>query len=90
MTNKYIVKWTKKFKKAYKRCEKRGYNMKLIDEIITDLANGVHITGAHPLKGDYTGLYDVHIEPDWILIYGYDNNDLILYLMETGTHSDLF
>ncbi len=87
---KYIVKKTKSYKKSHKRCQNRGYNMTLLDNIVNDLANGIHILGAHPLKGDYNGFYDVHIEPDWVLIYGYDDNSLILYLMDTGTHSDLY
>ena len=30
------------------------------------------------------------LEPDWLLIYEYDGDELILYLCRTGTHSDLF
>ena len=33
---------------------------------------------------------EYHIEPDWLLVYKKDNNKLILFLIETGTHSDLF
>jgi mRNA interferase YafQ len=42
----------------------------------------------HPLAGEWKHYRDCHIEPDWILIYKIDGDDL--YLVRTGTHSDLF
>jgi len=42
----------------------------------------------HPLKGKYKGYRDLHIEPDWLLIYKTDEKDL--WLTRTGTHADLF
>jgi len=42
----------------------------------------------HPLRGNWKHHRDSHIEPDWLLIYKIDENDL--YLVRTGTHSDLF
>ena len=42
----------------------------------------------HPLGGEWTTFRDCHIEPDWLLIYKVDGSDL--YLVRTGTHSDLF
>jgi mRNA interferase YafQ len=42
----------------------------------------------HPLSGDWRGWRDLHIEPDWLLLYKIEGNDLILG--PTGSHSDLF
>ena len=42
----------------------------------------------HPLRGNYAGSRDCHIEPDWVLIYKIDGDDV--YLVRTGTHADLF
>ena len=42
----------------------------------------------HNLSGNYIGYRECHIEPDWLLIYCYENNELLLH--RTGTHSDLF
>lgn len=42
----------------------------------------------HQLKGCYEGSRELHIEPDWLLIYRIERNALILE--RTGTHSDLF
>ena len=49
-------------------------------------------THNHLLINDryYKDCYECHIEPDWLLIYKYDNNKLILILVETGSHSNLF
>ena len=41
------------------------------------------------LAGDYKGCRECHIEPDWLLVYQYINNDLVLLLVNTGSHSDI-
>ncbi len=42
----------------------------------------------HPLKGDWAGYRDLHVEPDWLLLYKLTEAEL--RLARTGTHSDLF
>ena len=42
----------------------------------------------HPLKGDWKGYRDAHIEPDWLLIYRVAGDEL--HLARTGSHADLF
>ena len=42
----------------------------------------------HSLKGDYKGYRDLHIEPDWLLIYKRDEKNL--WLVRTGSHADIF
>ena len=44
----------------------------------------------HELIGDFKGCRECHITPDWLLIYEIYEDELILYLTRTGTHSDLF
>ena len=81
------------FKKDYKRVIKRGYNAKLMEEIIQKLAKGEQLPEKnkdHPLSGNYSGCRECHITPDWLLIYEIDNGELILYLTRTGMHSDCF
>ncbi len=90
---KYITKPSNKFKKDLKKAEKRGYNISLITIVIKKLANGEILEPKykdHALAGDYKGCRECHITPDWLLIYKYHDNDLVLYLTRTGTHSDLF
>ena len=67
--------------------------MKLLDEVVTMLANGEQLPPKnkdHNLSGNYVGKRECHITPDWLLIYEIDQEILYLYLTRTGTHSDLF
>ena len=76
-----------------KRIKKRGYNLALLDPVIRLLADGERLPYRyqdHALDGKYTGYRECHITPDWLLIYQIDDDVLILFLSETGTHSDLF
>lgn len=87
------IKFHSSFKKDYKRVIKRGYNVKLMEDVINKLAKLEQLPEKnrdHALSGDYIGLRECHITPDWLLIYEINNDDLILYLTRTGTHSDLF
>jgi len=90
--SKYIPERTNKFKKDYRRLMRRGLDMSKLDAVITKLANGETLEPKyrdHALTGNYKGYRDCHIEPDWVLIYKIDNNQLILVLSETGSHADL-
>lgn len=87
------IRYHASFKKDYKKVVKRGYNTKLIEDIIQKLAKGEQLPERnkdHSLDGDYAGCRECHITPDWLLIYEIDSGELILYLTRTGTHSDLF
>ena len=89
----YRIKPTSLFKKDLKKAQKRGYNMELLAEVIRILANGENLPEKnkdHALSGEYSGCRECHILPDWLLIYEIANEELILYLTRTGTHSDLF
>ena len=93
---KYQVKWTSRFKKEYRRAEKRGYDMELIDEVINLLAKGdeqerlVRDYGDHALEGNWEGHRELHVLFNWILVYYIDEDVLVLSLVRTGTHSDVF
>lgn len=89
----YTVRPTARFQKDLKRAHKRGYDISLITDIIKKLANGEPLPPKnkdHALIGNFAGCRECHITPDWLLIYEIDNEELILYLTRTGTHSDLF
>lgn len=89
----YSIRPTTRFQKDLKRIEKRGYNISYLTEIIKKLANGETLPEKnkdHSLLGEYSGCRECHITPDWLLIYEITEDELILYLTRTGTHSDLF
>ncbi len=82
-----------RFKKDLKQAAKRGYNLALLDEVVSKLAQKEPLPEKnkdHVLSGDYAGYRECHIAPDWLLIYSVEDDALALYLMRTGTHSDLF
>ncbi len=85
------VRYSSQFKKDYKTCIKRKYEMNLLQTVIDTL----RIPEALPLKnrdhnltGNYSGYRECHIAPDWLLVYCVIGNELLLY--RTGSHSDLF
>ena len=90
---KYAIRPTTKFQKDLKRAQKRGYDIGLLTEVIRKLAAGEPLPAKnndHPLSGDYAGCRECHITPDWLLIYETTDKELVLYLLRTGTHNDLF
>jgi mRNA interferase YafQ len=89
----YKVVFDNSFKKDLRLMIKRGYNTTLLDEVILRLSNGEELPKKykdHALTGNYEGYRECHIRPDWLLIYQYINDELILHCVRTGSHSDLF
>ena len=81
------------FKKDYKRCQKRGYTMQKLIDVMADLENEVPLAPQlreHPLQGEYAGSLECHLESDWLFIYVIDDEAKEVYFARTGTHSDLF
>lgn len=87
------IKYHTMFKKDFKRIKKRGYDISRLEKIVELLANEVPLPEQfkdHNLSGNYYGFRECHIAPDWLLIYQVNNNELVLVLSRTGSHSDLF
>jgi mRNA interferase YafQ len=82
---------TSQFKKDIKKQLRKGKNQQKLVKVIKRLLSGKPLPEKnkdHPLKGNWKGRRDCHIEPDWILIYRITKDELLLE--RTGTHSDLF
>lgn len=80
------------YKKDLKLLAKRGYDLNLLANVVSDLRIPKQLpphNHPHPLTGNYSGFEECHIRGDWLLIYRYHEND-VLELTRTGTHSDLF
>ena len=89
------LRYDARFKKDYKKAVKRHYDIKLLEETISLLRTQRPLPKKykdHQLTNsrNYKNARECHIQPDWLLIYRIHNNTLILELMRTGTHSDLF
>jgi mRNA interferase YafQ len=89
----YEPKPTSQFRKDVKLLKKRGYDLRLLEEVVDKLSYGIPLEVKHcdhSLKGKLAGNRGCHIAPDWVLVYKISDNKLYLYLMTTGTHSDVY
>lgn len=89
------IEYHSKFRRDYRRLKKRGYDLSLLDHTIALLAREQPLPPQyvdHPLEnsGRYKGVRECHIRPDWLLVCQIDGDRLLLELIRTGTHSDLF
>ena len=90
---KYRIEATNRFRKDYKLAMKRGFKIELLDDVIRKLAAGIPLPEKnkdHALTGNFIGFRECHIAPDWLLVYSIEEQELMLYLLRPGTHSDLF
>jgi len=84
---------TNRFKQDLRLAAKRGQDLSALEAVLSLLAEQKPLPEKnrdHALAGDYDGCRECHIAPDWLLIYKTSQTELILYLMRTGSHSDLF
>lgn len=89
------IEYQGQFKKDYKLAVKRGCNITELQKVITLLVNEQPLPEKyrdHSLTNskEYKDVRECHIQPDWLLIYKVYNDRLILKLIRTGSHSDLF
>ena len=87
------IRYSSRFKKDYKIIVKRGYDVRLLEEVLNILVQEEPLPQKyldHSLTGDYSGHRECHITSDWLLIYKIEKDILTLSLTRTGTHSDLF
>jgi mRNA interferase YafQ len=84
-------RFTGQFRKDVRRVERRGKDMGKLRTVLRLLCEAGPLPERlrdHPLKGEWNGCRDLHIEPDWLLIYEADEATVLLH--RTGTHADLF
>ncbi len=89
------IEYQGQFKKDYKQAIKRGCDPKLLEEVLNYLVNEQPLPAKyrdHKLTNSrqYKDVRECHIQPDWLLVYQIVEDMLILRLIRTGTHSDLF
>lgn len=92
--NKYEILYSNKFKKSLKKIKKQGKDLKKLAQVINKLASKEPLEPKHKdhwLYNDknYSECRDCHIEPDWILVYKYLENEIILLLVNTGSHAEI-
>ena len=90
----YKITTTNKYKKDLKRTISKTNLIEEIEKVVFLLSSNDNPLPQkykdHCLKGNYKEFRECHIQPDWLLIYKKDKKDLILLLLRTGSHSELF
>ena len=91
----YDIVLTTNFKKELKNIKKRNKDLTKLTEVVNKLARGEELAAKyrdHALADNlrFKDCRECHIEPDWLLVYKKNKSELTLFLIETGTHSDLF
>lgn len=89
----YQINRSTSFKKAFKKCIKRGLNIEAFEECVTILSTEGSLPSKyrpHKLSGKYHHIWECHIESDWLLLWDQDDELLTLLLIDTGSHSDIF
>ena len=89
----YSLEFTKQYLRDLKLSRKRNLDEEKLNQLIKILITGDNIPKQyknHALTGNYKGLNECHIEPDWLLIYSKNKTVKLITLIRTGTHADLF
>lgn len=94
LNTKCKIDYTSNFKKKLKTIVKQGKDINLLLEIVTKLANYEELEPKyqnHYLINDktYRDCMECHLKPDWLLVYKYINDNLVLLLVTTGSHSEV-
>ncbi len=89
----YNLRFTSKIQRNIKLMKKRGKDLDKLKLVLNMLQKGQELPAKykdHSLSGNFTGCRECHIEPDWLLVYEIIDSELIILLLTTGSHSDLF
>lgn len=81
----------KQFRNDVRRQKRRGKDVEELVAAVELLAEEGSLPAAyrpHKLSGEWRGVWECHIESDWLLIYAVTDEEVLL--IRTGTHADLF
>ena len=82
-----------KFKKDLRLAARRSLDLSKLRAVVDTLAAEIPLDRQyrdHELTGAYAGFRECHIQPDGLLVYRIEKDQLELFLFRTGTHADLF
>jgi mRNA interferase YafQ len=89
----YSVRTTKRFDKSVEKMKKRGLPMDDLRSVISLLMQTGTLPAhyrPHKLSGRYNGKWECHIKGDWLLVWEQHDDELLLVMIDTGSHSDIF
>jgi len=83
--------YTTQFGRDLRLMQRRGKDTEKLKQLLVALINEEPLAERHrdhPLRGNFRNRRECHVEPDWLLIYKLNGDDIIFE--RTGTHADLF
>jgi mRNA interferase YafQ len=84
-------KLTSRFKRDRRLMERRNKDIDKLKELMALIIAETPLPASrheHILHGDYEGMTECHVEPNWLLVYRFEDD--IVHFARTGTHADLF
>ena len=82
---------TTRFQRDLKRVDKPGKDLNKLWNVVETLLSGQGLGSRyrpHRLSGPWSRYWECHLEPGWLLIWGHQDDALVL--VRTGSHTDLF
>ena len=82
---------TTAFERDLRRVRKQGKDLNKLEAMVNLLQGQEQLPTRcrpHPLRGNWAGHWDCHVEPDWLLLYKVTEKELIL--VRTGSYTELF
>ncbi len=89
----YSLRTTKRFDKSVEKMKKRGLPMDDLRHVISLLMQTGTLPAQyrpHKLSGNLKGKWECHIKNDWLLVWEQHDEELLLIMIDTGSHSDIF
>jgi mRNA interferase YafQ len=89
----YQIQITNRFKRSLDLSYRRNLDLELLKKVVHSLAKGEKLDAkyrTHTLSGYGMVIWECHVKPDWLLLWQQIDDELILILLDTGAHSDLF
>lgn len=92
----YRVWYSKNFSKSFAKLVKGGLKkltQEKVEAAIKEIASGKKLDASyrdHQLQGELATYRECHIQGDLLLVYQIKDDELILLLINIGTHSELF
>jgi len=87
------LEYSGQFKKDLKRMAKRSADIEALREVLHILERKGQVPSSyrpHILSGNWQGVWECHIGPDWLLLYDVNDCVRVIRLVRTGSHSDIF
>jgi mRNA interferase YafQ len=90
----YLVRFSKAYEKSIKKLVKSGavkqYEVNIVINLLLNKKELLPKYRDHKLRGEYEGYRECHVRPDILLVYKIEKKELVLVLIDIGSHSYLF